>query len=174
MNDKAKEMPDREARLRKLEETVAQVEALSPIARRMLIGAWDASIEARAAAGWTEDEISDEIARTAGEATITPTNMGIALVPIQGLRNRHEIERYVHQRLAGRGAAEQAQPDIERRPPRPGPPPLLTKAQVDKKRAELAADGLPCGERSLAAALGASRDAVRSALGKERQRKPRA
>lgn len=52
--------------------------------------------------------------------------------------------------------------------PRPGPRPLVERADVLAARAELEAAGLPAGERSIAARLGVSRDAVRYALGKDR------
>jgi hypothetical protein len=55
---------------------------------------------------------------------------------------------------------------------RRGPRPMTTRAKVEAKRAELEADGEPAGERSIAKALGVSRDAVRFALGKDRRRPP--
>jgi hypothetical protein len=49
-----------------------------------------------------------------------------------------------------------------------GPSPMTTEEEVERMRAELVAAGKPSGERSIAAALGVSRDAVRYAEGKDR------
>lgn len=50
-----------------------------------------------------------------------------------------------------------------------GPGPMTTALEVARKRQELEDDGKPSGERSIATALGVSRDAVRYALGKDRR-----
>lgn len=52
----------------------------------------------------------------------------------------------------------------------PGPRGIVSKAEVEAKRVELVANDEPAGERSIARALGVSRDAVRYALGKDRRR----
>jgi hypothetical protein len=53
--------------------------------------------------------------------------------------------------------------------PRHGPRPMTNPAEIHAKRAELLAAEQPHGERSIAKALGVSRDAVRYALGKDRR-----
>lgn len=50
-----------------------------------------------------------------------------------------------------------------------GPAPITSLEEVEKTRAQLKKDGRPSGERSIASALGVSRDAVRYALGKDRR-----
>jgi hypothetical protein len=56
---------------------------------------------------------------------------------------------------------------------KPGPSPMLTRERVERMGQDLASRGLPDGERSIARELGASRDAVRYALGKDRGRRSR-
>jgi len=52
-----------------------------------------------------------------------------------------------------------------------GPPPMTTREEVERTRRDLASRERPAGERSIAAELGVSRDAVRYALGKDRHRR---
>lgn len=49
---------------------------------------------------------------------------------------------------------------------RPGPPLMVSREEVAATRARLEAEDRPSGERSIATALGVSREAVRHALGK--------
>lgn len=51
--------------------------------------------------------------------------------------------------------------------PTSGPRPMVAAEEVEAMRQKLEADDMPSGERSIAKALGVSRDAVRYALGKD-------
>ena len=61
--------------------------------------------------------------------------------------------------------------DVPADPPRPGPRPLITRADVEGARRDLQRGGAASGERSIAKILGVSRDTVRYALGKDRRRR---
>lgn len=64
--------------------------------------------------------------------------------------------------------ADVATASVPLTPERNDPRQMTTREEVEAARRGLEKDGKPSGERSIAAALGISRDAVRYALGKDR------
>jgi hypothetical protein len=78
---------------------------------------------------------------------------------------RWEREEAVREARAALGAAEERdRPRAAQRKPGPDPNATVSRAQIEAKRAELAAQGKPHGYDSLARALGVHRDTIRRRL----------